>query len=208
MSLWVDKYRPRSIEALTYHSALSDELKALAASGDFPHILVYGPSGAGKKTQWWLSWKELYGNGAEKIKIASRVFQIGTSSRKVEFNVVSSNYHIEFTPSDMGNNDRVVIQDLLKEIAQTQSVDTRSKIDLKQLLLMKLIHCREMHKQLFVAQWKNILPIFDWFYLPTLPLILYRPSNPVLCSFVCLHHLQKRLGSNFTNCKERKGVTA
>ncbi|VVT55724.1 uncharacterized protein SAPINGB_P004706 [Magnusiomyces paraingens] len=135
MSLWVDKYRPRSIEALTYHSALSDELKALAASGDFPHILVYGPSGAGKKTRVMAVLKELYGNGAEKIKIASRVFQIGTSSRKVEFNVVSSNYHIEFTPSDMGNNDRVVIQDLLKEIAQTQSVDTRSKNRFKTVVI-------------------------------------------------------------------------
>lgn len=126
MSLWVDKYRPKSFDQLTYHSTLGVQLQALAASGDFPHVLMYGPSGAGKKTRVMAVLKGLYGPGTEKIKIQSRVFQL-SSSRKVEFNVVLSNYHIEITPSDMGNNDRVVIQDLLKEIAQTQSVDVSAK---------------------------------------------------------------------------------
>lgn len=58
----------------------------------------------------------------EKIKIDSRVFQT-TTNRKLEFNIVSSVYHLEITPSDVGNYDRVVIQDLLKEVAQTQQVD-------------------------------------------------------------------------------------
>ena len=42
-------------------------------------------------------------------------------------NIVQSNFHIEMTPSDVGNYDRVVIQDLLKEIAQTQQVDLNAK---------------------------------------------------------------------------------
>jgi replication factor C subunit 3/5 len=62
----------------------------------------------------------------EKIKIDSRVFQT-TSNRKLEFNIVSSVYHLEITPSDVGNYDRVVIQDLLKEVAQTQQVDLSAK---------------------------------------------------------------------------------
>lgn len=36
-------------------------------------------------------------------------------------------YHLEITPSDVGNYDRVVIQDLLKEVAQTQQVDLGAK---------------------------------------------------------------------------------
>lgn len=60
-SLWVDKvghdlplllthkYRPRTLNDLHYHPELSSRLKSLASSGDFPHILFYGPSGAGKK---------------------------------------------------------------------------------------------------------------------------------------------------------------
>ncbi len=56
------------------------------------------------------------------MKIDVRNF-VTPTNRKLEFNIVSSAYHLEITPSDMGNNDRVVIQDLLKEVAQTESVD-------------------------------------------------------------------------------------
>ncbi|KAF1350148.1 P-loop containing nucleoside triphosphate hydrolase protein [Delphinella strobiligena] len=126
MSLLVDKHRPRSLEALTYHHDLSDRLRALAQSGDFPHLLIYGPSGAGKKTRISATLRALYGPGVEKIKIDARVFQT-TSNRKLEFNIVSSNYHLEITPADVGNYDRVVVQDLLKEVAQTQQVDLNAK---------------------------------------------------------------------------------
>lgn len=104
MSLWVDK----------------------AALGDFPHMLFYGPSGAGKKTRIACTLRELYGKGAEKLKIDQRVFMT-PSRRKLDVNVVQSNFHIEITPSEVGNYDRVVIQELLKEIAQTQQVDLSAK---------------------------------------------------------------------------------
>lgn len=126
MSLLVDKLRPRNLESLTYHHALSDRLASLAASADFPHMLFYGPSGAGKKTRILATLRALYGPGVEKIKIDARVFQT-SSNRKLEFNIVSSVYHLEITPSDVGNYDRVVIQELLKEIAQTQQVDLNAK---------------------------------------------------------------------------------
>ena len=70
--------------------------------------------------------RALYGPGAEKIKIDARMFTTSTN-RRLEFNIVSSVYHLEITPSDVGNHDRVVIQDLLKEVAQTQQVDLTAK---------------------------------------------------------------------------------
>ena len=97
-----------------------------ASQADFPHLLFFGPSGAGKKTRILATLRALYGPGAEKIKIDARVFQT-SSSRKLEFNIVSSVYHLEITPSDVGNYDRVVIQELLKEVAQTQQVDLNAK---------------------------------------------------------------------------------
>ena len=89
-------------------------------------MLFYGPSGAGKKTRVLATLRALYGPGAEKIKIDARIFTT-SSNRKLEFNIVSSVYHLEITPSDVGNYDRVVIQELLKEIAQTQQVDLNAK---------------------------------------------------------------------------------
>lgn len=122
MSLWVDKYRPKKLEQLSYHAPITASLKALASTGDFPHLLVYGPPGAGKKTRIYAALNELFGAQVEKLKIDVKTFTT-SSNRKLEFNVLSSPYHLEITPLDMGNNDRVVIQDLLKDVASTEQVD-------------------------------------------------------------------------------------
>lgn len=83
--------------------------------------------------------RELYGPGVEKIKIDSRIFQT-VSNRKLEFNIVASVYHLEITPSDVGNFDRVVVQDLLKEIAQTQQVDQSARQRFKVVVINEADH--------------------------------------------------------------------
>ena len=100
---------------------------------------MYGPSGAGKKTRIVATLKELYGSGVERIKIDSRVFQT-TSNRKLEFNIVASVYHLEIIPSDVGSYDRVVVQDLLKEVAQTQQVDQSARQRFKVVVINEADH--------------------------------------------------------------------
>ncbi|EJD06959.1 P-loop containing nucleoside triphosphate hydrolase protein [Fomitiporia mediterranea MF3/22] len=134
MTLWVDKYRPRTLDDLHYHQGLSARLRSLAASGDFPHMLFYGPSGAGKKTRIACTLRQLFGSGVEKLKIDQRVF-LTPSKRKLDVNIVQSNFHIEITPSDVGIYDRVVIQEILKEIAQTQQVDLNAKQRFKVVII-------------------------------------------------------------------------
>jgi replication factor C subunit 3/5 len=75
----------------------------------------------------------------EKIKIDARVFQT-SSNRKLEFNIVSSVYHMEITPSDVGIYDRVVVQELLKEVAQTQQVDLSAKQRFKVVVINEADH--------------------------------------------------------------------
>ena len=59
------------------------------------------------------------------IKSNLRQFKISeTSYTKVEINTLISNFHIDINPSDAGNYDRVVIQNLLKEIGQSMSANT------------------------------------------------------------------------------------
>ncbi|GAA6001358.1 replication factor C subunit 5 [Rhodotorula paludigena] len=133
MSLWVDKGRPRTLDSLDYHPELSNRLKALA-QGDFPHTLFYGPSGAGKKTRIMATLRELFGPGVEKIRIEQRTF-LTPSKRKLDVNIVQSNYHIEITPSDLGNYDRSVVQEVLKDIAQTQQVDLNARKRFKVVII-------------------------------------------------------------------------
>lgn len=147
--MWVDRYRPRSLDDLDYHPELSDRLRALVrrcstsletlradlvwlgmqAAGDFPHTLFYGPSGAGKKTRIMATLRELFGPGVEKVSKSPRVLPsrrrcvavlvsrntnhaatfvpqirieqrtfLTPSKRKLDVNIVQSNYHIEITP--------------------------------------------------------------------------------------------------------------
>ncbi|BGP14970.1 hypothetical protein JCM10213_007227 [Rhodosporidiobolus nylandii] len=125
MSLFVDKHRPKQLKDLQYHPELTARLQALA-QGDFPHTLFYGPSGAGKKTRIMATLRELFGPGVEKLRIEQRTF-VTPTRRKLEVNIVQSNYHIEITPTDVGNYDRSVVQEVLKDIAQTQQVDLNAK---------------------------------------------------------------------------------
>jgi replication factor C subunit 3/5 len=108
-------------------------------------MLFYGPSGAGKKTRIGCTLRQLFGPGVERVravpvpkdlsiltpyiqlKIDQRVF-LSPSRRKLDVNIVQSNFHLEITPSEVGPNyDRLVIQEILKEIAQTQQVDLSAK---------------------------------------------------------------------------------
>lgn len=159
-----------------------------------------------------------------QLKIDQRVF-VTPSKRKLDVNVVQSNYHIELTPryaphplfhqishsispahvdwrmgwdgtgSDVGIYDRVVIQDILKEIAQTQQVDLNAKQKFKgtspalfQACFLKRdltritdippipqsssstkpTHSPEMPKPRSVGRWRNTRPISGSSCAPTL----------------------------------------
>lgn len=44
---------------------------------------------------------------------------------------ISSNYHIEVNPSDVGIYDRVVVMDLIKNTAQTHQLDASGQREFK-----------------------------------------------------------------------------
>ncbi|CCD22689.1 replication factor C subunit 5 NDAI_0A05340 [Naumovozyma dairenensis CBS 421] len=129
MSLWVDKYRPKTLKTLSHTESLTNVLKSLSHQPkDLPHLLMYGPNGSGRKTRCMALLESIFGSGIYRLKIDIRQF-VTASNKKLELNVVSSPYHLEITPSDMGNNDRIVIQELLKEVAQMEQVDFQDSND-------------------------------------------------------------------------------
>eukprot|EP01091_Cochliopodium_minus_P020077 TRINITY_DN8656_c0_g1_i1.p1 TRINITY_DN8656_c0_g1~~TRINITY_DN8656_c0_g1_i1.p1 ORF type:complete len:346 (-),score=86.13 TRINITY_DN8656_c0_g1_i1:48-1085(-) len=118
--LWVDQYRPKQFSELTFHNETTEKLKKMVSKGNFPHLLFYGPPGGGKKTRIQCLLREVYPSNVEKLKIEHRTFK--PSSKEIEITTLSSNYHIEMNPTDVGHHDKHVIQEILKEIAQSGSV--------------------------------------------------------------------------------------
>lgn len=127
MSLWLDKHRPTTLSKLTLHKRVSEKLTALAASDEIPHLMFYGPPGAGKKTRVMALLREIYGAGVERIKLEHRNFKTA-SGKPIEISTLGSNYHIECNPSDVGNNDRFVIQEVIKEIASHSNLQSSAGV--------------------------------------------------------------------------------
>lgn len=85
------------------------------------HSLTITIVGAGKKTRVNALLREIYGSGIEKVKLEHRSIKVN-SSKTIEITSIGSNYHIECNPSDCGNNDRYVIQEVIKEIASHSNI--------------------------------------------------------------------------------------
>ncbi|XP_057862580.2 replication factor C subunit 3 isoform X4 [Cryptomeria japonica] len=156
--LWVDKYRPRSLDKIIVHREIADNLKNLVSEHDCPHLLFYGPPGAGKKTLIIALLKQIFGPGAEKVKVENRPWKIercfskgkvyiqlisypclhqmaGTRTIEVELTTVSSNYHVELNPSDVGFQDKYVVQEIIKEMAKSRPIDINGNKGYKVLVL-------------------------------------------------------------------------
>eukprot|EP01023_Acetabularia_acetabulum_P003137 TRINITY_DN11337_c0_g1_i14.p1 TRINITY_DN11337_c0_g1~~TRINITY_DN11337_c0_g1_i14.p1 ORF type:complete len:352 (-),score=26.47 TRINITY_DN11337_c0_g1_i14:206-1261(-) len=119
------KYRPDDLSQFNIHADIANNFKQLVSQGDMPHCLLYGPSGAGKKTLIRAMLKEIYGEQVFKTKVESKPWVIELPNRKIEVEMtcVNSNYHVEFIPSDAGFQDRYVVQEIVKQMATNRSVD-------------------------------------------------------------------------------------
>ena len=122
MALLVDRCRPRTFDTIDLHRDVCASLKRLVSNGNYPHIVFYGPSGSGKHTLASALLREIYGPGADKQKVEFRSFKNGSSSTSVDIRIVSSVYHVELSPSEVGNKDTVVIQQMIKELAQSPPI--------------------------------------------------------------------------------------
>jgi replication factor C subunit 3/5 len=144
-ALWCDKTRPLTLSKLTLHQDITIKLKALAKSEELPHLLVYGPPGAGKKTRVMSLLREIYGPGVEKVKLEHRAFKTPTQ-KLIDITTIGSNYHIECNPSDAGSADRFVIQEVIKEIASHGSL-TKGKDGSKSFKIVILTEVDRLSKQ-------------------------------------------------------------
>ncbi|KAH9728631.1 Replication factor C subunit 3 [Citrus sinensis] len=104
---------------------------------DCPHLLFYGPPGSGKKTLIMALLRQVFGPGAEKVKVENKTWKIDAGSRNIdlELTTLSSANHVELSPSDAGFQDRYVVQEVIKEMAKNRPIDTKGKRGFKVLVL-------------------------------------------------------------------------
>ncbi|ORC85529.1 replication factor C, subunit 5 [Trypanosoma theileri] len=145
--LWVDKYRPKSLEEVDLYPELTQVLRRLAESQDFPHLLLYGPSGTGKKTRAMAVLQHIYGPSVYSLRLEHKSVQV-TDSKVVDIATLSSPNHIDINPSDAGNYDRVIVMQMIREIAQTVALQSNSSNGVK----FKVVLLNEVDKMGRAAQ--------------------------------------------------------
>ncbi|XP_021282560.1 replication factor C subunit 3 [Herrania umbratica] len=135
--LWVDKYRPKTLDQVMVHQDIAQNLKKLVTEQDCPHLLFYGPSGSGKKTLIMALLRQIFGPSVEKVKVENRNWKIDSGSRTIdlELTTLSSTNHVELSPSDVGFRDRYVVQEIIKEMAKNRPIDTKGRKGYKVLVL-------------------------------------------------------------------------
>ncbi|MEQ2159306.1 hypothetical protein GOODEAATRI_021529, partial [Goodea atripinnis] len=123
--------------------------------GDFPHLLVYGPSGAGKKTRIMCLLRELYGPGVEKLRIEHQTI-VAPSKKKIEINTIASNYHLEVNPSVLTSVCKK--EGLLLPPELAKQISDKSGRNLRRALLM----CEACRVQQYPFSADQDVPEPDW----------------------------------------------
>ncbi|XP_073305822.1 uncharacterized protein [Primulina huaijiensis] len=93
---WADKHQPGSLIGFTCHKQEAQLLQQLKTSEIFPHILLKGPPGSGKKSLTMALLREIYGDPVWNISHDLRYFQVMESRpMQVVVPVSSSSHHVE-----------------------------------------------------------------------------------------------------------------
>eukprot|EP00866_Antonospora_locustae_P002175 jgi/Antlo1/2175/1756 len=115
--IWIEKYRPHSFHDMESHEKITSLLQRYSLD-TMPHILIYGLPGYGKKTLLYSFIRHLYGNIPN---IKQRKMEITVNSGKnLEVAFIESEEFIELNLSEYGHHDKIVVQKVIKEIAQTK----------------------------------------------------------------------------------------
>lgn len=125
--LWVDKYRPKTLDEAELLPEPTNALRTLAGTNDMPHLLVYGPPGGGKRTRVMGLLAQQFGPTVYNVKLDHKAVQV-TESKSIEIATLSSPHHIDINPSDAGNYDRVIVMQMIREIASTVPLVTSNAL--------------------------------------------------------------------------------
>lgn len=131
-----EKYCPSRVSDFMFNREIMEQLIHISINENIPHIIISGPSGAGKKTLVKFFLEAIYDsdiNNLSKIK-----YNISGSSAKKEIEISQSNYHIIIEPTNT-NHDKYILQEIIKQYAIHKSFNIfKSKRKFKTIVIYNL----------------------------------------------------------------------
>ena len=122
--MFTDKYSPKSLAELDFNDDANLKLQRLAKQHEFPHLLLDGHRGSGKRTRALLYLRERYGNDIFEIKNCRISIEVnGTNKKNIELQTLISPYHYQFNPHIHGVYDRTVLGQFIDQIVKHKRVD-------------------------------------------------------------------------------------
>lgn len=118
--LLIDKYRPTTLKDAYFNIDVLNLLEIMSQDDAIPHIIFYGPEGAGKRTTVKMFLEMLYDKNVHKTKnVTYKV--VGSGNKKTDEIVKQSDYHLVIEPKNT-NFDRYLIHDIVKEYAKRRTL--------------------------------------------------------------------------------------
>ncbi|KAK2194573.1 P-loop containing nucleoside triphosphate hydrolase [Babesia duncani] len=117
--LWIDKHCPKHLHELRCHKEVNDLLINLVNKSheELPHLLFYGPSGAGKRVRILATLRAVFGDRVDKVKPDV----ISNKDSNSEILVSQSDSHIQIPCPELGSRDRVIVQDIIRNLCSAPS---------------------------------------------------------------------------------------
>lgn len=126
--MFIDKYRPTSFSELNYSIYTNKQLKSLSKIDNFPHIILKGFRGSGKKTRALLFLKEKYNMDVFKLDTFNMECKVLNKTEPIILSILYSPYHYQINLSSYGVYDRILLEYFFKEIINYKSINLQYRI--------------------------------------------------------------------------------
>ncbi|KAJ9172766.1 hypothetical protein P3X46_015975 [Hevea brasiliensis] len=119
---WADKHQPCSLNGFTCLKQEAQLLKQLVPLNNIPHILLKGPSGAGKRSLAMALLWEIFGDACRNMSHDLRYFQVQENkAMQVAVPVTSSIHHVELNVNSEPNA-KYALMGIVKEISNAYGI--------------------------------------------------------------------------------------
>jgi DNA polymerase III delta prime subunit len=123
--LFIDKYVPIRLNEFKFNRDVAEKIEFLAKKRDFPHIIINGAAGVGKKTManYFIQCKYRQDESdCQAFVTKNQIYEIKPNTKAIDVFVKYSQYHWQINPSISGVYDRIIIQKLILNIISSRPI--------------------------------------------------------------------------------------